>query len=55
MKINDKCATCAHNLNKPGLDCEFYCAGAAKTKTDRDGTVYITSCNDYQKDKAQKT
>lgn len=53
MRIDgNKCATCAHNLDKTGLHCEFHCAEAIATKTDEDGTVYITLCNDYLKDTA---
>lgn len=52
MKKYDRCATCAHNLNKCGLDCECQCTGADRTKTDDDGTVYITACSDYKKDTA---
>ena len=53
MKIEgNRCATCAHNLNKAGLDCEFCCAGAGRVKTDEDGTTYVVSCGDYERDVA---
>lgn len=50
MPTNNKCVTCTHNLNKAGLDCETACAGAAETKTDSNGIVFVTSCDDYQRD-----
>lgn len=49
--IKDKCSLCKHNLNKSGLDCEFYCAGATKTREDEDGVVYVVQCEDYEKDR----
>lgn len=53
MEINNnKCATCAHNFDKSGLDCEFHCVEATATRTASDGTVYIISCGDYLKDSA---
>lgn len=48
MKIKNCCATCEHNLNKSGLDCEFYCAGVSRVRRDKDGTVYATACDDYE-------
>lgn len=54
MRIGgNKCAICAHNLDKTELHCEFHCAEVIVTKTDKDGTVYITLCNDYLKDTAE--
>ena len=54
MRIDgNKCATCAHNFDKTGIHCDLHCAEAIATKTDEDGTVYITWCNDYLKDIAE--
>lgn len=41
--MEDKCKTCAHNIDKSTLDCEYACAGV--TQTDGNGMVY--DCEDY--------
>lgn len=42
--MEDKCKTCAHNMDKSTLDCEYACAGV--TQTDGDGIVF--ACDDYK-------